>query len=126
MKINISNTEKIRAAITKAEGGATTRLLEPEWLKKAATKAEEQLFLLRIPEKEWLGCKIRSNPEKIPNSYNYRAEGTNATLERFSTGWFLISVGRYQTVKFSYGHLRTDYLILSVAASAAMPVRWEL
>lgn len=126
MKINIEHEERVTAAIDEAEGKAQARTLGINRIKDEVEKAERQLSILRIPKKAWIGCKVELRPESVPNSYQHAAHGTHATIQRFSTGWFLVDVSRGYCNKESFGGGKRSFLHLSDEAHAAIPKTQEL
>lgn len=102
-RINITHTAKIIAALDAAQGRATARTISPEDLVAHAAEAEKQMETAGVPKALRRGATLRILPARVANSYKYAAEGTRATLERGSTGWFLTSASRGHCGHCSYG-----------------------
>ena len=94
-KIYSNNTEAIAEAISNAEGRATARTMNAEY-------ADAKLFhivnkyLNGMPKKALTGTRatIHASTEKLPSSYKYRAESTQAEFLHDGKGWTLVSVWR--------------------------------
>lgn len=89
-----SSLEDIQKMIDEAEGRATARTLSAADLCAKATAAEK---MLHWPSNKALtGTKItvHASTEKLPSSYRYRAESTQAQLEHDGKGWVIVSVKR--------------------------------
>ena len=94
-KIYSTDTDKLNAAITEAEGRATARTMSAEY-------ADSKLFyvvnsyLNGMPKKALTGTRatVHASTEKLPSSYKYRAESTQAEFMHDGKGWFLVSVWR--------------------------------
>lgn len=106
------NEVKILKMLKSVEGAATSRLLNIETLQYAVDLAVIQLQKLKIPKKLWKGCVIWIYNEKLPNSYNYKAYGTEAKLE-YKSDWAVVSVHRTQCSKVGFGANRGMVLILN-------------
>lgn len=128
MKIRIDkkNGQKFIKAIDEAEGRATSRLLETYRLFDAVEDAEEKLYSMKIPQKARLGCTVFIEPEALPNSYKYGGQGTFASVQRYSTGWFLTGVRRDYCRTKSFGDGERSVLLLSRSAIAAIPNTYTL
>lgn len=93
-KIYSDNLEAITTAIEAAEGRATARTLSPESVCEKLNRAEA---MMNWPSKKALkGTRIlvHASTEKLPNSYKYRAESTQALFEHDGKGWILVEVKR--------------------------------
>lgn len=113
-KINVKNTEKVTSLISEVEKKAKQRLMQPyQSILIDIEKAEKKLNELNIPKKYWLGCSVYIQPEKLPNSYKYKAEGTYMRIEYFASGWFVVSCFRGTCKKESYGGYSPSELWLS-------------
>lgn len=126
MKINITNTAKIDAALAEVQAKCRTRLLEPQDLLSAVEKAEWILGNLCLCKSAWQGCTVSLWPGKVANSYRGIPEGTAATITRGSTGWFLSGVSRVRCSSTPYGADRTEELRLTEEAKAALPSIYQL
>jgi hypothetical protein len=126
MKINMTNQEKVVAAVDAAQIGCRSRRLDWSDLTSAVAAADKRLESLGIPQKYRVGCTVHLLPEAVPNSYKYTAYGTSATLTRFTTGWFLANVGRTYARSCSGGGPVATRLFLSDTAKAAAPDYYTL
>ncbi len=126
LKVNINNRPAIIEAIKVAEGRATARTISPEDLSAMINDAEKKLRALKIPKYLWKGCKVTRHPPRVANSYQYRAEGTTATLTRGSKDWYLTSIHRTTTGSESHGGHARDILTLTPAAHASIPTQWSV
>lgn len=102
MKINIQNS-KAQAELDALQAKCNARTLSAADLMESAEWAEKLMTDTGIPKKFWPGTKVTVFPWRVPNSYNYRAEGTKAIIQRGTTGWFLVSRFRAPVSSVSYG-----------------------
>lgn len=102
MKINLKDIDAVTAAIVRAEGRATARTVNYATATNLATWAEKELKSI-LPQSMWSGTVAHYLPPRMPNSYNYRAEGTFLSITRGSNSWFLTSVSRGNCGSCSYG-----------------------
>ena len=112
--IKIENVELIEKAINEAQGKARTRLMDISYITWAIEQVEKRLKLLGIPKKHWKGIWFTITPEKLPNSYKDRAEGTYAQVI-YSNGWKLKEVSRVYCQKCKFGGSRDINLYAEVA-----------
>ena len=95
MKVNIKNTEKIKAALAAAQPRARERLASVHDVRKAVEQIEARLKCLQVPKKAWLGIRIIDQRlERFAGAYKWLPEATHFTVERFTTGWFLVDAKR--------------------------------
>ena len=94
MKINVTDSDRIAAALAKVQKRAQVRTLHRINVLQAAERAEMKLEALKIPKKDRYGTVAYYGYEKFPSAYKWTPEGTLVTLFRFTTGWFLIDVER--------------------------------
>lgn len=76
------------------EAVTTTRTLNPESVCGMLHRAEA---MMNWPSKKALkGTRVlvHASTEKLPNSYRYRAESTQALFEHDGKGWVLVEVKR--------------------------------
>lgn len=94
MKINLADTEAVRAALAAVNGRATAHAYTlPSQIAAVADYAEGTLARLAVPKAERKGARyVSQSGSKLPNSYKYKATGTVITLERGASGWFLVDV----------------------------------
>jgi hypothetical protein len=92
IKITEKNSAAIVAALAAVNGKATahawTTFGDIDYL---ARVAEVKLLDLVGSQKAAVGASFRATSgSKVANSYKYSRSGTAVTLERRSTGWFLV------------------------------------
>ncbi len=94
MKINIADTEAVRAALAAVNGKAERHAYTlPSEIASVADDAERQLARLAVPKAARNGARyVSQSGSKLPGSYKYKATGTVVTLERGASAWFLVSV----------------------------------
>ena len=127
IKININNKEEIEKIIAEKQRGCRIRMLDYNDLFCAAEKAEEMLDAIGIKKDGRNDCQIVLKPQTVCNSYNGKAEGSSATIKRFSSGWFLIYFGRVSCNRSAYAKRGSSTkLILSDMAKQNLKMEWEL
>ena len=97
MKINVTYTDKVQAALdTVQTGRMTSNLVSVSDIQAAAISAENAI-------KKMLSARERSGSEFIhtpagayANTYKYRKSGTAYVLQRGSKYWYLVNVWRVQ------------------------------
>ena len=95
MKINVSATEKIQAAIDNAEGKARVRQITAqtvsEWVQRIERTLEARLF-----KADWTGLAfwVDEHAQSFPGAYKGTPESTQFRLERTASGWFVTEVKR--------------------------------
>lgn len=102
-KIYSTDTEKLNAVITEAEGRATARTMNAEYV-------DSKLFyvvtrhLNGMPKKALTGTRatVHASTEKLPRSYKYSADSTQAEFLHDGKGWVLVSVWRGTLKQSSY------------------------
>jgi hypothetical protein len=104
MKTNVSNKEKIAAALEAVQEKCSARLLSAEDITKSAEGAEKKLDLVGVPKAMRPGTRVVIDRYRVPNSYNYRADATKAVLTRGASGWFLSEVWRAPCGNVSLGN----------------------
>lgn len=114
MKIKITDTNKVNAAIAEVEGRATARCASAGDVLGLAKYAEVKLAAL-LAKSHWAGAQAHYRPGRVANSYNYRAAGTFFTITRGSSAWYLTSVSRDDVGSQSYGGGDHYDITLSVA-----------
>ena len=92
--VNEKNHEAIQAVIDTAEGKATARTLSVIDLESKLGSAEK--LLMWPSKKDLAGTRVRvhASTEKLPSSYRYRADSTQAVAEHDGKGWILVEVVR--------------------------------
>lgn len=97
MKINVKNTDKLRAAIEKVEGRATVRCVTIEDIQLSIETIEKRLSEgFNVYKKNWVGMSFALDPhsQRFANAYKYTPESTQVTIARCASGWFVTSVRR--------------------------------
>jgi hypothetical protein len=95
MKINVTRTEKLTAAINDAQARASVRTIVAADVEWAIGGIEQRLKGLMY-KKDWAGlvfdCDM--NAQEFPGAYKGTPESTHFTLERGATGWFVTAIYR--------------------------------
>lgn len=114
MKININNKEKIEAALNEVQSRAKARTISYEDILETIEHIEEKL---NISKKAMVGviARVSLHCQHFPANYNGQPMGTEFTIQRFSSGWFLTGVSRE-----NIEHVRKYRLTLSESAKAAI------
>jgi hypothetical protein len=102
-KTKTTDTTGVQAILDEGQGKATARILLPHDITALAAYGERRLEELGLAKSYRSGATAHYSPPRVPNSYNYRADGTYATITRGSTGWYLTEVRRGDTGSQSYG-----------------------
>lgn len=94
-KIYSTNLEALAEAISNAEGRATARTMSAEYVDSKLFYVVNR-YLNGMPKKSITGTRatIHASTEKLPSSYKYRAESTQAEFMHDGKGWVLVSVWR--------------------------------
>ena len=95
MKINIKNQEKILSAIAHAERTCRARCITVSSIERAVARIEKNLSGM-LHKKDWTGVRfdIDPNAQSFPSAYKGVPESTQAIIERFPSGWFVIGLTR--------------------------------
>lgn len=114
MKININNKEKIEAALNEVQSRVKARTISYEDILETIEHIEEKL---NISKKAMVGviARVSLHCQHFPANYNGQPMGTEFTIQRFSSGWFLTGVSRE-----NIEHVRKYRLTLSESAKAAI------
>lgn len=126
MKINVNDEDKIVNIIQKEEGRAEARIMVYCDIIGAIKSAEDSLQDENIPKKYWKGCRVFINPGKVPSSYSWPAEGTFITLEKYTSGWFMVTCCRDTVQSCKHGKSQFYKLQLSRLAIENRPTEWEI
>lgn len=94
MKINIADTDAVRAALAAVNGRATAHAYTlPSQIAAVVDYAEGTLARLAVPKAARKGARYMSQSSgNLPNAYKYAARGTVVTLARGASAWFLVDV----------------------------------
>ena len=89
--INERNRDKIEAKLKKANGRATTHVVDClEYLEELVCGVHEHLRK-DLPVKEHTGARAVILPgNDLPNSYKWQVHTTKLTIERRPSGWALV------------------------------------
>ena len=85
LKLDLTKSAAIDAAINTAEGKATTRTADSSTATALANFAETELTNLGLPKKYWKGAKATYLPGAVCGSYGYAAFGTASQRFEFSS-----------------------------------------
>ena len=98
MRINITNKEKIEAALAEVQKLSQVRMIGYQDILDAVKYSEEKLSNILL-KKDWVGLKVQADPnaQQFPNAYKYRPESTQFVLEKGVNDWFLTRLERYYT-----------------------------
>ena len=96
MRINLNADAKIVAALLDVNGKSSSHTYTTAGeVRRVAQDAEERLASLSIPKAlRSGGIFMAQSGSNLPSAYKYAATTTTITLERGSSGWFLIGVRR--------------------------------
>jgi len=97
MKINVSNTDKLAAAIAAAEGPRySARTITPLQVQFEVDHITADLDRL-LAKKDQVGARVivDQNAQTFPNAYKGTPYSTQFTVERFASGWFVTDVSRH-------------------------------
>lgn len=94
-KIYSTNLEAIAEAISNAEGRATARTMNAEYVGSKLFYVVNR-YLNDMPKKALTGTRatIHASTKKLPSSYKYHAESTQAEFMHDGKGWALVNVCR--------------------------------
>jgi hypothetical protein len=97
MKLNVTNIEKLDAAITEAEGRASVRCINSADVAEYIARIEKTLSGI-LNKTDWAGLKFDCDPHgrSFPGSYKGIPESTKFTIERGSSAWFVTKIWRGQ------------------------------
>ena len=114
LKLDLTKSAAIDAAINTAEGKATTRTADSSTATALANFAETELTNLGLPKKYWKGAKATYLPGAVCGSYGYAAFGTWLELTYGSEGWFLTGCDRRKVGSGHNGTYERQKLVLSL------------
>lgn len=90
MKINITNKEKLTAAIKEAEGRATARTVTANDITRVLNNIGKG-----IPKTKLSGTVVHyDGAEYFPNAYKYRPESTHWVAENIKGKWYVTDIHR--------------------------------
>ena len=95
IKIDTKNIGKINAALTAVNGTAVDHTYDADDIIKLAVEAEAFAVSLFDNKKHTVGARYNAESgSKVASAYKYSRISTVVSLERFSTGWFLVAASR--------------------------------
>jgi hypothetical protein len=117
LKIELSNTTAIEAELHSVNGKAKAHsYTDFSEIKAIADKFESKVYALLGNKKAMTGAKIISESgSSVAKSYKGKRVSTIVTIERKSSGWFLIAIGT--------GYLYNDSGKSELFLTAAQDVR---
>jgi hypothetical protein len=91
-RITEQNKDAIVAILAAVNGKSTAHTFTTyNEIEQIAAQAEKQVIDLVGSQKAAVGAVFKvTSGEKVPNAYKYSRDGTQVTIERRSTGWFLV------------------------------------
>jgi len=95
IKITAANAFAINAALKEVNGRATQHTFSEAWeIDRLIAIADAELARINLPKVMHTGAKfVAISGEKVSNAYAKKSRtraATSVTLERHSTGWFLV------------------------------------
>ena len=98
IKINAANIQAITDALVAANGKACTHTFTADEIVDVALSAEFKVIALLGNKKDAVGATVFARSgDKIQNAYKYSRQVNRVTIERRSSGWWLVCVGCYET-----------------------------
>jgi hypothetical protein len=123
IKINAANIQAITDALVAANGKSCTHTYSPDEILEVALSAEFKVIALLGNKKDAVGATVFARSgDKIPNAYKYGRQVNQITIERRSSGWWLVYVGCYGTLDKSGSR---SSLTLTAAQDAKAVARFK-
>jgi hypothetical protein len=103
-RITEQNQSAIVAILAAVNGKSTAHTFTTyAEIEQIAAQAEKQVVDLVGSQKAAVGAQLKATSgEKVPNAYKYSRDGTQVTIERRASGWFLVDA-RHATLYASGG-----------------------
>jgi uncharacterized membrane protein len=99
IKINVENVAAIQAALAAANGKACTHTFTAFEIIIIAEDAEVDVLGLLGNKKDVVGATVFARSgDKLPNAYKYGRQVNQITIERRSSGWWLVYIGCFGTL----------------------------
>jgi len=95
MKIDVSNINKLKAALQTAQGKATARILNVEDIQELAGNAKSELTKF-LPKKYHQGSRYIYYEADLANAYKYVGATTYIQLEHGYEKWFVTDISRIE------------------------------
>ena len=94
IKINTANIAVIQAALASANGKACTHTFTTDEIINVTEAAEAEVIGLLGNKKDAVGATIHARSgDKVPNVYKYGRQVNRITIQRRSSGWWLVYIG---------------------------------
>ena len=107
IKINAENFSAIKASLVAANGKACTHTFTTDEIIIIACAAEDEVIGLLGNKKDSIGATVFARSgDKLPNAYKYGRQVNQITIERRSSGWWLVYIGCMGTLDKSAGKTR--------------------
>lgn len=101
-KITVANIPAITAALIAANGEAKNHTYSADQIINVAETAEAKVIALLGNKKDVVGATVSARSGgKLPNAYKYDRLVNQITIERRSSGWWLVYIGCYKTFEKS-------------------------
>lgn len=98
--IKESNKEKINNAIKEAEGKASARTIDYDYVVRAIKEIEDKFWLIHKKDMEGMVVWVDIHAQQYPKAYKYTPDSTQFKVVKAKSGWKLLSVGRYMQDKY--------------------------
>ena len=93
-KINVNDAVRVADLLAGVQSRCRERCIGAARVASLSHEAETRLARAGIPQAMRAGAAAVITPERLPNSYKYRAEGTHVLLERGKRDWFVLKAWR--------------------------------
>lgn len=97
MRVNVTNTEALTAALEAVNGRATAHTMAPGQVLDLAERIEEDLQNRGVPKKHLKGARVIYTPAGPGKAYARKSRhvvSTQIQMERGASGWFLTNAER--------------------------------
>lgn len=94
------NKEKINNIIKEAEGKASARTIDYDYIVRAIKEIEDKFWLIHKKDMEGMIVCIDMHAQQYPKAYKHTPESTQFKMIRLKSGWKLLNVGRYTQDKY--------------------------
>jgi hypothetical protein len=123
IKITRENLFAIKEALTAANGKSCTHTFTADEIVDVAEAAEVEVLGLLGNKKDAIGATIFARSgSKLPNAYKYGRQVNRITIERRSSGWWLVHVNCFETLEKSGS---SSSLTLTAAQDAKAVARFK-
>lgn len=98
IKLTEENKSKIESILNEVQKRSKVRTITFDNIMNSAIKAISRInYLLPANAQKDIKAVIDSNAEDFPNAYKGQPESTIVSIQKFSSGWFLVDVKRCYT-----------------------------